>query len=147
MTALHREIVGVPGRVAHGAWRNTKRRAEFGRLNVMSDVELEDDGTPLRECGGVVKHSWLAMESKITKADVLDNLERPNPQKIGRLLHGGVEVVGPVRDVMQPAVSAGHGLTATIQRKMFFITTAPVALSVNGTRAPSIAALTASAPA
>ncbi len=51
----------------------------------------------------MVEHGGLAAEPEVAQVNVLKHLERAHAEHALRLGHGGVQVVGPVADVVQPA--------------------------------------------
>jgi hypothetical protein len=49
------------------------------------------------------KHGRLAAEPEVAQVDVLQQVERAHPEHALRPRHGGVQIAGPVADVMQAA--------------------------------------------
>jgi hypothetical protein len=57
----------------------------------------------------VVQNGGLTTEPELPQVDMLKHLERAHAEQMGGLLHRGIEIVGPVPDVVQAAPrGCGH---------------------------------------
>ena len=101
--AFKRKVAGCPRDVADRAGPGAERAAERGRRRVVQHVQFQQHRAPGGERGAVVQPGRLAAEPEVAQVDVLQHPERAHPEHALRLRHRGVQIVGPVADVMQPA--------------------------------------------
>ena len=58
----------------------------------------------------MIQHGRPAAEPELAEVDVLKHLERAHAEQLGGAGHRGVQVVGPVSDVVQSADRRARGI-------------------------------------